>query len=373
MKCPCCNSNEINNFLETYVLKSCAWYSKKLRVTDFKHTPNYCFNCGHIFNSSAPTEAEMKNFYLDQFLHTHEAYNIENRIKIIESLFKNNGKIRFLDFGGNSKLSFHKLLEKKGYILKIIDVENSFKKEKFDIISAYSVLPHLINLNKIMKIFDKILAENGKIIIEVPNSNFYKDDYSGLIYESQHHFQPSSLSHLFSRYGFRELYYSKDNSSRDFQFVSVYEKSKTKQKLRVPNKDAIECYKLGRQKQILEKNFPELFFKSFNKSNLIVLWGVNRYLFKILESNVLNDYKIITLDINSKKNFLLDEYNFDFYTPSEFFQNYKMILAKYNVNISQTEFVITAVAYYASIKKEINLISKKVHIYDPLKKVKDKL
>jgi len=373
MKCPCCNTNETNNFLETYILKSSAWHSKKLSVIDFKHTPNYCFNCGHIYNSTPPSEVEMKNFYLDQIPHLYEDYSIVKRIKIIETLFNNSEKVKFLDFGGNTKLSFHKTLEKKGYILKIIDVENIFKKEKFDIISAYSVLPHIINLNKIMKIFDEFLAENGKIIIEVPDSNFYKNDYSGLIYESQHHFQPSSLSYLFARYGFRELYCSKDTSSRDFQFVSIFEKSKKKQALRKPNEGVMEYYKLGRKKQILEKNFPGTFFKSFDKSNLIVFWGVNPYLSRILESNVLNQYKIIALDIDFSKKYLLSEYNLDFYTPSEFFKNYAMILDKLNVNICQTEFVITAVAYYASIKKEINLISKKVHIYDPLKKVKNKL
>lgn len=368
MKCPCCNTNEINNFLDTYILKSSAWHNKNLSVIDFKHTPNYCFNCGHIYNCTPPTEAEITKFYLDKFRQVHEDYSIVKRIKNIETLFNNNKKIKVLDFGGNTKLSFHEILEKKGYILKILDVETNFKKEKFDIISAYSVLPHIIDLNKIMKTFDEFLAENGKIIIEVPDSNFYKDDYSGLIYESQHHFQPSSLSYLFSRYGFRELYCSKDSSSREWQFVSVFEKSKTKQKLRIPNESVIEYYKLGRKKQILEKNFPESFFKSFNKSNLIVFWGVNPYLSRILESNVLNQYKIIALDIDPSKKHLLSKYNLDFYTPSEFFKNYTMILDKLNVNISQTEFVITAVAYYVSIKKEINLISKKVHIYDPLKK-----
>ena len=197
---------------------------------------------------------------------------------------------------------------------------------------------------------------------------FYNTDQSGLLYEHQQHFQPSSLEQLFIRHGFSQRYLSYDKCSRDFGFISVFEKSKSNLTFSSINYDVFKNFKIGRDKQIAFDEYPKVFFdKILNNSKVIVFWGVNANLEQLLRSNDLTSFQIITIDINPiKKSFVTPKY--DFYTPDEFFLQFSKIFGN-EKSIDEISFVITATEHYNIIKNQLISITDKIHVYDPIGRI----
>lgn len=161
-----------------------------------------CQNCGLEFLSEfKPT---LNNFYTNGELHNKTA-DFQNwlnrtgiddirRFKYLLNIIKNKS---ILDFGCGSG-EFIRL--SKPYSEKIIgceidkslteyykeieiDVRNSINQidEKFDVITMFHVLEHLENPIEILEQLKQKLNKNGKIIIEVPNS----DDALLTLYKSK--------------------------------------------------------------------------------------------------------------------------------------------------------------------------------------------
>ena len=369
MKCPCCLNKVVVPICEKYTIKSSIWTSNTSKSTKFIHQPYYCNNCGHIFNKFQPSQKELAKYYNDQVLHIAEDYNVNNRLEIINMFSSKIESKNLMDFGGNSKVSFHKFLEKEGWKVDIVDINDAINFKNKNIITAYFVLEHLTKLEETMNFFNDILTDDGKIIIEVPNSVFYNTDQSGLLYEHQQHFQPSSLEQLFIRHGFSQRYLSYDKCSRDFGFISVFEKSKSNLTFSSINYDVFKNFKIGRDKQIAFDEYPKVFFdKILNNSKVIVFWGVNANLEQLLRSNDLTSFQIITIDINPiKKSFVTPKY--DFYTPDEFFLQFSKIFGN-EKSIDETSFVITATEHYNIIKNQLISITDKIHVYDPIGRIK---
>ncbi len=369
MKCPCCYNKVIVSISEKYTLQSSKWTSNSSRSTKFFHEPYYCKNCGHIFNKLLPSQQELNQYYSDQVPHITEDYNVDKRLDIIKKFSRKKGLKNLIDFGGNSKVSFHNFLDKDGWEVDIVDVNDSINLKKRNIITSYFVLEHLTKLDETINLFYELLTDDGNIIIEVPNSVLYDIDQSGLLYEHQQHFQPSSLEKLFVRHGFKQCYVSHDKCSRDFGFLSIFEKSKSKVTFSEVNHNVYKNFQIGRKKQIALGEYPKLYFdKISNNTKVIVFWGINAYLDQIFSSIDLTSFKIITIDINPiKKSFVTPK--FDFYTPDDFFINFSKIQGD-EINIDEICFVITATEHYNTIKNQLTSITDNIYIFDPIGRIK---
>ncbi|GAB3037611.1 hypothetical protein GCM10027185_45080 [Spirosoma pulveris] len=81
--------------------------------------------------------------------------------------------------------------------------------EPFDIISLWHVLEHIPNLNESINQLHYLLAEQGTLIIAVPNSDsydaqFFKEYWAAYdVPRHLHHFTPSTIQPLFNKYGFK--------------------------------------------------------------------------------------------------------------------------------------------------------------------------
>jgi len=133
-----------------------------------------------------------------------------------------------------------------GLDIKIGTLENfDFPPETFDVVVMYDVLEHLhepiLCLNKI----NKILKQNGLLVIQVPNiasiesiifgSRWYHDDVPRHLY----HFSVSTLSNILLKNGFqiKQIKYSTDTTGlamsllrliRDNMHIFLYEKKISK-------------------------------------------------------------------------------------------------------------------------------------------------
>ena len=84
-----------------------------------------------------------------------------------------------------------------------------FKESQFDSISMWHVLEHVTSLNVTIEEFKRILSENGKVIIAVPNkmswdAKHYKEFWAGWdVPIHLWHFSKLSIEKLFNNYNFK--------------------------------------------------------------------------------------------------------------------------------------------------------------------------
>lgn len=189
-----------------------------------------CKNCGLEFLSEVTSK---DNFYKKGEMHSK--ISIENwlkktsiddkrRIKQLEKYLKNK---KVLDFGAGSggfvtlakkyaKLSIGYEIDESlqdYYSKNGIDIRKNLKNidEKFDIITLFHVLEHLNEPENHLKTLINMLKDNGKLVIEVPNSNdalltLYKNEsFKNFTYWSCHVFGYNSknLKLLFNKVGLK--------------------------------------------------------------------------------------------------------------------------------------------------------------------------
>lgn len=86
---------------------------------------------------------------------------------------------------------------------------NQFQKEQFNSISMWHVLEHVPNLNETIGEFARILDQNGKVIIAVPNhkswdANHYKEFWAAWDTPIHlWHFSKSTIEKLFEKHNFK--------------------------------------------------------------------------------------------------------------------------------------------------------------------------
>lgn len=93
-----------------------------------------------------------------------------------------------------------------------VDIKSSLadlsKTGPFDIISLWHVLEHIPDLNQIIPQLHALLAEEGTLLIAVPNSDSYDAVYFKECWAAYdvprhlHHFTPSTIERLFGKHKF---------------------------------------------------------------------------------------------------------------------------------------------------------------------------
>lgn len=308
----------------------------------------------------------LKNYYLGQHPHLAEDYSVANRLSVVGKLGTSVGN--FLDFGGNSWLSFHDNLVRSGWTVEIQDVAREASRNVFDVIACYFVFEHLVNLDSTVRHLASILAAGGNLIVEVPDSLLYDETYAGLLHEHQQHFQLSSLVRLMNRHGFAEVWSTHEESSRDFGFVSIFERQTKKQIDQLfPNHSAPEKFAIARKKQSEEIEFPAKFFDGWlDTKKLIVFWGANDNLELALGSGLLQRKQILVLDISSAKRNMMSALGLDFMHPDDFIATHEEILEVRSLTDAECEVVITASAHAAHIASRVRPITANYRVFDPM-------
>lgn len=165
------------------------------------------------------SHTDSKKSLLDKVYQVVKNITLKRKLKLIDS-FKTNSK-NILDVGAGTgdflkvcqnnswkvlgvepSLDARNIAAKKGIILQ--EDLSEIKNIQFDVITLWHVLEHVENLSAYISTLNKLLTENGKLIIAVPNfksndANYYKEFWAAFdVPRHLWHFSQTSISKLFS-------------------------------------------------------------------------------------------------------------------------------------------------------------------------------
>ena len=180
-----------------------------------------CASCGLVFLSSFDHTKD--GFYESSKMHGEEIPDVQvwlketasddkRRFQYLKSVLSN---CKLLDFGcgaggfllrarelaatvfgveAESRLKNHFQNHSLTVFQNLSDTPGNICKEGYDIITMFHVLEHLSDAKSVLSELSKMLAENGQIIIEVPNANdalltlYNNEPFSNFTYWSCHLF-----------------------------------------------------------------------------------------------------------------------------------------------------------------------------------------
>ena len=230
--CPLCYSENTSFYLST----------NDYSLTQQSFSLLKCNNCSGVFTQDAPSKENIGPYYdfKEYISHTNDNEGFINKLyqtvrkitlsqksKWIQSLMPGQ-KGSLLDIGAGVG-AFANAMKIQGWNvvgiepdvttrqrasdtfqinLQSTDALFECQEKSFDIITMWHVLEHVHDLDAYLAVIEKILKDNGKLIIAVPNytswdAQYYKPFWAAYdVPRHLYHFSPKSLEILVSKYQF---------------------------------------------------------------------------------------------------------------------------------------------------------------------------
>ena len=225
-----------------------AGISEVLKVKDNTVSQQYfyiyhCSNCQVRFTQNVPSEASMGDYYRseDYISHTDTAKGLINRIYQMVRNYSINQKKKLiksatglakgslLDVGSGTGY-FAAAMKEDSWDVTALEPDEGARKvareqhsltelpvaelfnlpeKKFDAITLWHVLEHVHDVNKYISTFKKLLTENGKLFIAVPNYTSYDAKEYGEYWAAYdvprhlYHFTPHTMKLLMKEQGLK--------------------------------------------------------------------------------------------------------------------------------------------------------------------------
>lgn len=229
-ECPSCGNSDFNTQL------SCTDFTYSKQAFDIVS----CKSCGLLLTNPRPDENGIGLFYDNPEYVSHtdtnegllfrlygivKSYTLGQKRKLLESISTDKS---VLDYGAGSGdfsnelasnawevSSFEpdpnarQLIQKKNGSIELIDSLDSLKDKSKSIIALWHVLEHVHRLQETVQHFHRILTDDGKLIIAVPNhtsydAEFYQQNWAAYdVPRHLYHFNPATIEILMKSQGFK--------------------------------------------------------------------------------------------------------------------------------------------------------------------------
>jgi 2-polyprenyl-3-methyl-5-hydroxy-6-metoxy-1,4-benzoquinol methylase len=236
MKCPACNSENTEIYLDTNLTTFFFPVSENL-IKKINKEPiklMICLSCSHIFQvdlNQKTLDLIYSEFYqhynLDTSTEFQEVYR-DRTVEFMANLLVNEKSQKVIDIGCGEGTYFP-FFQEMGYDCfglepsekaKIAKTNNPKAKieqryfessdvnvfdTEFDVVFMNWALEHIMDIDSFFSTLDKYLKIGSKLVIQVPDLQYYLDNSLPLFYEHEHinYFSKETLSELLKRKGFR--------------------------------------------------------------------------------------------------------------------------------------------------------------------------
>jgi len=229
-KCPICESPSQKKFL---VCKDYTVSNKVFSIVE-------CNSCGFRFTNPIPEEKEIGHYYkskdyvshsgtkkgiINSIYHLVRKHTLAQKKRLADSLSEEK---KLLDIGCGTGDFINYLNKKKwntlglepddetrGYAVKTKNVNvqsiefiSEIEDNSFPVVSMWHVLEHVYQLDQQIQEISRILKEQGKLIVAVPNSNSYDAKKYKSFWAAYdlprhlYHFRKEDIKRLFEKHGF---------------------------------------------------------------------------------------------------------------------------------------------------------------------------
>ncbi len=317
-KCRSCTSKKVilHKLIKNIPLN--IWPQKKIFNKNFKTVKIYiCKLCGQI-QLQKITKKNLTQIYTGNTYNFNNHQQNVNRIQILSKRYDFINK-NLLDIGGgtnpflnyisnaNKWVSDYKINnDLKNNKIKFIkgDFINQKINQKFDYIFLFHTLEHLENTYLYLEKVKKLLNDEGRLIIEVPNSEYDLKNTPYYIFFHMHItvFYKETLINLLQINGFRKEAILNENDVLFLSFKKNYDKTNiSKQKLYLKSVKIVNKF---------SKNIKKIndYFVSRNLKNIGIFGAGGSSNLLISNSNYLskNLHFILDNDINKENLYLFD-------------------------------------------------------------------
>jgi 2-polyprenyl-3-methyl-5-hydroxy-6-metoxy-1,4-benzoquinol methylase len=200
------------NFNNLQICKNCLLVSRKIDskfIKSLKKT--FTFNKGYSFSTTNYKGRSEKNFYFFEKL--SKITNISRKDEILDfgsgygALLEILNRKKYKVIGIEPSIKNYKISKKLNHkVLNKYLNSNTFKQNRFKIIVSLYVFTYIYNISEILNIFNKILKNNGYVLIRVHKYKFSNSYRKYNDFEIQNgvpnHFSNHSLKNLFTIHNF---------------------------------------------------------------------------------------------------------------------------------------------------------------------------
>jgi 2-polyprenyl-3-methyl-5-hydroxy-6-metoxy-1,4-benzoquinol methylase len=235
--CPLCKSSNIyealraKDFTVSQKIFS-IWQCSDCTCRFTQNAPNIEVIDAYYQSSAYVSHSDTKKGLINKLYHSVRNYTVEQKKRLIEKVSnKKNGFL--LDVGAGTG-AFASVMQKAGWHvtglepdttarenalrnhqlqLRTPDTLFSFSIKQFDAITLWHVLEHVHELHKYIETFQRILKDDGTLIIAVPNYTSsdavsYKEFWAAYdVPRHLYHFSPTSMQQLMKQYNFQIVQY----------------------------------------------------------------------------------------------------------------------------------------------------------------------
>lgn len=230
--CPVCDSNQTKPFL------SC----KDNTVSKAIFSIVECTSCSFKYTNPRPEEKDLGKYYISEEYVSHSNtskgfinfvyqkvrnYTLKGKLNLINRLHSNKGNLLDVGCGTGEFLNVcaknnwnttgiepsdsARNFAKEQYGLNVVTEDSFaiFKEQQFDVITMWHVLEHVPHLNDRIQELKKALANDGVLLIAVPNcsshdADYYKENWAAYdLPRHLYHFTPNTIEKLFTKHGFK--------------------------------------------------------------------------------------------------------------------------------------------------------------------------